>query len=131
MSTPEPQTSTVLVIDDDPDILALLQVVLQDAGFATTYVTHIQPALAALKARPFDVLLIDQWLPDGNGLQICEAARHYHGNQPAILIVTADTRSHRDVLALQLGADDVIGKPFNIHELVARIVAHLRRRPAR
>src|SRR5919202_4125114 len=103
MFTPESQPYTALVIDDDPGMLTLLQVVLQDAEFATTCLTQIQPALAVLKARPFDVLVLDQWLPDGNGLQICEAARRYHGNQPAILIVTADARSQRQVLALQLG----------------------------
>ena len=128
MFTPESQPYTALVIDDDPGMLTLLQVVLQDAGFATTCLTQIQPALAVLKARPFDLLVLDQWLPDGNGLQICEAARRYHGNQPAILIVTADARSQRQGLALQLGADDVISKPFHIDELAARLAAQMRRR---
>jgi DNA-binding response OmpR family regulator len=129
MSRPESQPATALVIDDDPGMLTLLQALLQDAGFATTCVTHIHSALEEIARHPFDVLVIDQWLPDGNGLQICEAARRYYGNQPAILIVTADARSQRAVLALQLGADDVISKPFDIHELVARIQVCLRRRP--
>ena len=130
MSTPAAQPATALVVEDDPGLMALLQVVLQDAGFATTGVTQIQPALVALATRPFDLLVLDQWLPDGNGLQICEAARRAYGDQPTILIITADARSQRQVLALQLGADDVLGKPFAIDELMARIAAHLRRRRA-
>jgi DNA-binding response OmpR family regulator len=89
--------------------------------------THVRPALEALAARPFDVLVLDQWLPDGNGLEICEAARAKYGSEPVVLIVTADARSARHVLALQLCADDFIGNPFDIDELVARIEAHLRR----
>ena len=130
MSTTEPQTPTALIIDDDPDTLHLLDEVLQEAGFATTCFARGQPALVALATHRFAVLVIDQWLPDMNGLQICEAARARYGNGPAILIITADTRRERRVLALQLCADDVISKPFDVEELIARIEARLRRQAA-
>jgi DNA-binding response OmpR family regulator len=126
MSDQTARTPTALVVDDDPAILHLLGEILEEAGFAPTCVTHAQPALATLAERSFDLLLLDQWLPDGNGLQICEAERTYHGNEAAVLIVTADPRSERQVLALQLCADDFIGKPFDVEELVARIESRLR-----
>ena len=126
MSDHNHRTPTALVVDDDPAILQLLEEILQEAGFAPTCMTHAKPALAALADRSFDLLVLDQWLPDGNGLQICEAERTYHGNEAAVLIVTADARSERQVLALQLCADDFIGKPFDVEELVARIEARLR-----
>jgi two-component system response regulator MprA len=127
MSTPEAPLYTTLVVEDDPGMLALLQEVLQEAGFATTCFSHGQPALTALATHRFDVLVVDQWLPDMNGLQICEAARTYHGHEPVVLIVTADARREREHLALQLCADDFIDKPFNIEELIARIEARMRR----
>ena len=130
MPTPESQTSTALIIDDDPDTLQLLDEVLQEAGFATTCFFRGHPALMALVTHRFDVLVIDQWLPDMNGLQICEAARTYHGHDPVVLIITADARPERRVLALQLCADDFISKPFDVEELIARIEARLRRLPA-
>ena len=126
MSDQTARTPTALVVDDDPAILQLLEEILQEAGFATTCMTHAQPALATLAECSFDLLLVDQWLPDGNGLQICEAARTSHGNESAVLIVTADARRERQVLALQLCADDFISKPFDIEELVARIDSRLR-----
>jgi DNA-binding response OmpR family regulator len=130
MPSPESQIYTALVLDDDPGMLALLKALLQDAGFATTCLTHGQAALAALREHSFDVLMIDQWLQGMSGLQVCAAARSYHGNRPAILIVSADARVERQVLALQLGADDFISKPFNIVELMTRVETCLRRRPA-
>ena len=62
MPTPESQPATGLVIDDEPGRLALPQAVLQDAGFAPTCVTQIHPALEEFARRPFDVLVIDQWV---------------------------------------------------------------------
>jgi two-component system response regulator MprA len=120
------RTATALVVDDDPAILHLLEDILQEAGFAPTCMTHAKPALAALAEHSFDLLVLDQWLPDGNGLQICEAERTYHGDESVVLILTADARRERQVLALQLCADDFIGKPFDVEELVARIEARLR-----
>ena len=127
MSNEDRQTYTALVIDDDPAILQLLEEVLHEAGYNPTCLTHAQPALEALATRPFDVLVIDQWLPDGNGLQICEAARARYGSDPVVLIITADARKERHVLSLQLCADDFIGKPFDIEELLARIEVRLQR----
>ncbi len=117
---------TALVVDDDPAIRAVLVDILDDAGFTTTDYDQGLPALAAVNRDYFDLLLIDQWLPDLNGIQICEAARERYGNTAVVLLVTADTRRERGVSALSLGADDVITKPFDMGELLARIEVRLR-----
>jgi DNA-binding response OmpR family regulator len=119
-------TLTALVIDDDRAILQVLEDLLTDAGFAPTCFTHGRPALAALAHQPFDLLLIDLGLPDLTGLEICAAARELYGDAPVILIVTADDRPLRWVTALELGADDCIGKPFDVAVLLAHIQAKLR-----
>jgi two-component system response regulator MtrA len=121
------ETPTALIVDDDQAILQLLDDVLQEEGFATTCFALGQPALEAIAERSFDVMLIDQWLPDTNGLEICQVARERHGNDPVVLIITADARIERRLLALELCADDFIAKPFHIEELVARIETKLRR----
>jgi DNA-binding response OmpR family regulator len=118
------------VVDDDPAIRAVLVDILDDAGFTTTDYDQGLPALAAVNRDYFDLLLIDQWLPDLNGIQICEAARERYGNTAVVLLVTADTRRERGVSALSLGADDVITKPFDMGELLARIEVRLRGRGA-
>ena len=119
---------TALVVDDDPAIREVLAEILEDAGFTTTAFAYGQPALAAMAPRHFDLLLIDQWLPDLNGIQICEAAHERYGNTAAVLLITADERTERHTTALMLGADDVVTKPFHVEVLLARTEAQLRRR---
>ena len=65
---------------------------LDAAGFATTAFERGQPALTVIGQRHFDLLLIDQWLPDLNGIQICVAAYERYDNTAAVLLVTADPR---------------------------------------
>ncbi len=117
---------TALVVDDDYGIRELLVGLLDELGFTTTAFDRGEPALTAVKQGHFDLLLVDQWLPDMNGIQICEAASHRYGNTAAILMVTADTGPERHITALTLGADDVVTKPFDIDVLLLRITAKLR-----
>ncbi len=123
----ENRAQTALVVDDEPVVLELLDDILVEAGFATTCFGRGQPAMEALGQRRFDLLVIDLGLPDMNGMRICMEARDRYGDDVAILIVTADGRKERRIAALELGADDVVGKPFAIDELLARIIAKLRR----
>ena len=119
---------TALVVDDDPATREVLVEILADAGFTTTDFAHGQPALSAVEQRHFDLLLIDQWLPDLNGIQICEAAKQQYGATAAVLLVTADARVERHITALTAGADDVVMKPFHVDVLLARSEAKLRGR---
>lgn len=118
---------TALVVDDEQTLLDLLETELVEAGFETTCFTHGQPALAALQERHFDLLVVDVGLPDTNGMQICEVARQHYGDKITIFIITGDNRRSRCVTALELGADDFVGKPFDMEELLARIDVKLRR----
>lgn len=129
MLTSENNGLTALVVDDDPAIREVLVELLDEAGFATTAFDRGRPALAALAQRQFDVLLIDQWLPDINGMRICAAAQE-SGTPAAVFLLTADPRLERHVTALTLGADDVVAKPFHIDILLARIEAKLRSKGA-
>lgn len=119
---------TALVVDDDPAIREVLVEILQDVGLATTSFELGQPALLALIQNKFDLLLIDQWLPDINGLQICAAAQARYGDAAIVVMVTADPRVERHITALTTCADDVVQKPFDIDVLTARIEAKFRRR---
>ena len=127
MASLEYGARTALVVDDEPVVLELLADILVEAGFATTCFGLGQPAVEALAQHRFDLLVIDLGLPDMNGMRICMEARDRYGDDVAILIVTADGRKEHRIAALELGADDVVGKPFAVDELLARIIAKLRR----
>ena len=123
----EPTTATALVVEDDPALLELLAGLLQAAGFTSTCCTQGQAALAQLGAHAFDLLLLELWLPDVPGFAVCQAARERYGAGPIVILLTADQRVSSWVTALDLGADDCVGKPFDPEELLARIRAKRRR----
>lgn len=127
MSKIENQRRSTLIVDDEIPLLNLLADVLEDAGFEVSTFERGAAALAALEARRYDLLLVDVGLPDMNGMHICEVARARYGDDVAILIITADNRRERCITALELGADDFVGKPFDVEELLARVNATLRR----
>lgn len=124
------QRRTVLIVEDDASMLALLDQVLIEAGFETTTADHGQAAVAALMEGPFDVLVADVGLPDMNGITIGDLARDLYQNQIVIINISGDHIRSRKVASLQLYADDFLGKPFDIDELMARIESKLRRRDA-
>jgi DNA-binding response OmpR family regulator len=118
---------TALVIDDNHILLDALYEALEDAGFDTTAVDRGSPAMTMLAERCFDVLVVDINLPDMNGLSICELARKQYQDQVAILVITGLKIERRGLASLQVCADDFLGKPFDIDELIARIESKLRR----
>jgi DNA-binding response OmpR family regulator len=121
-------TRTAMVVDDDKAVLELLLELLVEDGFITTGFQRGQEALDALSRQRYDLLVVDVGLPDINGMCICQEARQRYGDDIVIFIITADQQRERVVTALEIGADDFIGKPFNTEELLARIEAKLRRR---
>ncbi len=129
MANPMNQELTALVVDDDPPLLELLQEILREAGFSTTGFQRGRLALEALAQRRFDLLVVDVGLPDMNGMQIGMEARDRYGDDIIVLIITGDRRQERVIAALELGADDFLGKPFDVEELLARITAKQRRAP--
>jgi two-component system alkaline phosphatase synthesis response regulator PhoP len=118
----------VLVVEDDADIAQLLVHYLNKAGFATDVVTSGRDALAAITARPPDLLILDLMLPQVDGLEVC---RHTRSNEATasipIIMLTARAEESDRIVGLELGADDYLAKPFSPNELVARVRALLRR----
>jgi DNA-binding response OmpR family regulator len=128
MSWADPLTPTVLIVEDDPAIGHHLQVGLQSSGYPTTWCrTGSAGLLHAQKAHP-DVVLLDLGLPDLDGVDLARALR---GDSPDLLLIILTARSAEiDVIVgLDAGADDYLVKPFSLTVLLARLRAHLRRRP--
>ncbi len=124
-----PPARTALVVEGYQPISKLLQYVLEDAGFETTAVAHGCAAMTMLAERRFDVLLVDVNLRDMNGLSICEAARERYQERTAILVMSGQETARWGPTSLQVCADDFLGKPFHLDELIARIESKVRRAP--
>jgi two-component system KDP operon response regulator KdpE len=115
----------VLVVDDEPQIVRGLKIVLRDAGYVVEAAETGSQALAALAARPPDALVLDLVLPDGSGIDVCVQVRTW--SRLPILVLSAVGDEHEKVRALDAGADDYVTKPFGTEELLARLRAVLRR----
>ena len=117
--------SRILVVDDEPHILRGLRVILRGAGYGVETAETKEQALAALATRPPDAIVLDLVLPDGQGIEVCQAVREW-SNLP-ILVLSAVGDEREKVRALDAGADDYVTKPFGTDELLARLRAVLRR----
>ncbi|MFD0274183.1 response regulator transcription factor [Kitasatospora sp. NPDC127111] len=118
----EPDSLTVLVVEDDPVIADSLVRGLRQAGYRAD---SVDTGRAALAAPAPDVLLLDLGLPDIDGVEVCR--RIHQRSDAAIIAVTARGEEADRVLALDEGADDYLVKPFGLAELLARLRAVLRR----
>jgi DNA-binding response OmpR family regulator len=118
----------ILVVEDDPDIAALVCRYLDKAGFVSEQASSGRDALRAVATRPPALVVLDLMLPHVDGLEVCRAIR---GNQATaglpIIMLTARADESERIVGLELGADDYISKPFSPNELVARVRALLRR----
>ncbi len=115
----------VLIVDDDPHILELVQLYLSHEGFKVL-TAHTGPAaLDAVEEAQPDLVILDIMLPGLDGWQVCREIRQ-RSNLP-ILILSAKGQTSDRILGLELGADDYLAKPFEPPELVARVHAVLRR----
>src|SRR5689334_21302978 len=117
---------TVLVIDDEPPILRFLRTSLTAVGHRVVTAENAADALAMLAAEKPDVVILDLGLPDRSGFEVITEIRRQSSVPIIVLSARSDERSK--VEALDLGADDYIGKPFGMAELMARIRAALRHR---
>jgi two-component system KDP operon response regulator KdpE len=115
----------VLVVDDEPQIVRGLKIVLRGAGYAVEAAETKEQALALLASRPPDAMVLDLVLPDGRGVEVCEEVRRWSRLPIVVLSAVGDEREK--VRALDAGADDYITKPFGTDELLARLRAVLRR----
>jgi len=115
----------VLVVDDEPQIVRALKVVLREAGFEAVPAETASQALDLAAVRPPDGAIVDLVLPDGDGVEVTRRLREW--SEMPILVLSAVGEEEQKVRALEAGADDYITKPFGARELVARLQAALRR----
>jgi two-component system response regulator RegX3 len=118
--------STVLLVDDDPGVLDVVAFTLRREGFEVDEETDGARALAAARARDYDVVILDVMLPELSGTDVCRALRA-ESNVPIVMLTARDAERDR-VNGLDVGADDYVTKPFSSAELVSRVRAILRRR---
>jgi two-component system KDP operon response regulator KdpE len=115
----------VLVVDDEPQIVRALKVVLREAGFDAVAAETASQALDIAAVHPPEAAIIDLVLPDGDGIDVTRRLREW--SEMPILVLSAVGEEDQKVRALEGGADDYITKPFGARELVARLHAALRR----
>lgn len=115
----------ILVVEDNPDILDMLKVMIGAEGYTVLTATDGAQALATIKEETLDLVILDLMLPIMDGLEVCERAREF--SQVPIIVLTAKTGEVDKIVGLNKGADDYVEKPFSPGELLARIRAQLRR----
>lgn len=120
------EAPTIIVVEDDAAMRRGLEDNLEIEGYhVVTASTMRDGRVAAMKRNP-DLIILDVMLPDGDGIELCKQLRA-EGHTEPIIMVTAKGAEMDKVLALEIGADDYVVKPFSLRELLARIHAHLRR----
>jgi DNA-binding response OmpR family regulator len=121
-----PVKKTILIIEDEPQIVLGLKDALEFEGFCVASASRGRDGVALAKHDKPDAVLLDLMLPDLNGYQVCEELRR---NDPFVPIIMLTARSQEvdKIRGLDAGADDYVTKPFSIGELIARIRAIFRR----
>lgn len=117
--------TTVLIVDDEPQILRALQINLHAHGYTVVPAANGTTALAAAQTHAIDVVVLDLGLPDMDGLEVIAGLRGW--SEVPIIVLSARHGSQDKVQALDAGADDYVTKPFGLDELLARVRAATRR----
>lgn len=119
-------TSKLMVIDDDPAMLQLVELIAAENGYeVVTAASGAAGLRLAMEAEP-DLIILDLVLPDMSGIEVCRRLRA-SGFKSTVIMVSCLQESEDVVIGLEVGADDYMRKPFEVRELVARINARLRR----
>lgn len=116
----------LLIVDDDPKITQLMQKFLQAYGLEIKIADCGEQMFTLLKAFTIDLIILDVMLPGDDGFEICRKLRQTDHQLPVIMLTAVGEDTDR-ILGLEIGADDYLTKPFNMHELIARIKALFRR----
>ncbi len=120
-----PDSSTILLVDDEDSVQSLLTYPLERDGFRVVSARDGEEALRLFAAEPIDLVVLDIMLPKLDGLEVCKRLRAE--SSVPIIMLTARDDEFDTVLGLELGADDYITKPFSIREFRSRVRALLRR----
>lgn len=110
---------SVLVIDDEPQILRALKTILTAKHFRVTTSSYGNEGLTLAASNPPDLIILDLSLPDMDGIEVCERLREW--TQVPIIVLSVRDSERDKVIALDKGADDYLTKPFGIEELLARV----------
>ena len=128
MTAANKRIAKILVVDDEPDALELIQFNLQTAGFQVTTAADGEEALKKARATVPDLMILDVMLPEVDGMEVCKILRRDPATSGIpIIMVTAKAAEIDRVLGLEFGADDYVIKPFSPRELVLRVKSLLRR----
>jgi two-component system phosphate regulon response regulator PhoB len=120
--------TTVLLVDDERDLLSLLDFNLRAAGFETVLATTGEQAISQLRRRVPDLVLLDLMLPDVPGTEICRQIKgDPRTKHVPVVMLTAKGEEVDRVVGFEIGADDYVTKPFSVRELVLRLKAVVRR----
>ncbi len=120
-----PQTKKILIVDDESAILQTLRFNLERNGYVVATAGDGRTAVALAGSERPDLIIMDIMLPVLDGIEACKEIRKTSG--VPIIMLTARDQEIDKVLALELGADDYVTKPFSLHEFLARVKARLRR----
>jgi DNA-binding response OmpR family regulator len=123
--SPVPDSSTILLVDDEDSVQKLLSYPLERDGFRVLAAKDGEEALVKFASEPVDLVVLDLMLPKLDGLEVCKRLRA-QSTVPIIMLTARDDELDK-VLGLELGADDYITKPFSIREFRSRVRALLRR----
>jgi DNA-binding response OmpR family regulator len=117
----------ILVVEDDPSAAAMLRELLESSGYHVWVASSGAQAKAMVDEMRPDLVILDLMLPDMDGLVLCSELRSQAQRDIPIIVCSGTSRRRDAILALRLGADDFVQKPFDIYDLEARIEAVLRR----
>jgi len=118
----------ILYAEDDPDTRELLQLILHQAGFRVSVTGDSSEVMQLLATDRFDVLLLDNWMPKLNGIELCQQVRTFDQSIPIFFCSGAVTEADKKA-ALSAGAQGYIGKPFDPDELIVTLRRALKVRP--
>lgn len=120
------KTYTLLIAEDDKDIVEVLRMYLENSGFHVLSAENGEDAYQILQEQTVDLCIFDIMMPKMNGFQLIKKARDNKASMP-IIVLSAKREDSDKILGLDLGADDYLTKPFNPLEVIARVKANLRR----
>jgi two-component system KDP operon response regulator KdpE len=120
------QQQSILVVDDEPGLRKLLNLLFSNAGYVVREASNGAECLNQIAIAPPDLVVLDVMMPEMDGRDVCQRIRQ-DANTVPVLMLTARTQSRDVVMGLDCGADDYMLKPFDMDELLARVRALLRR----
>ncbi|HEX7770854.1 MAG TPA: response regulator [Pyrinomonadaceae bacterium] len=117
----------ILFVDDNPDICELVQALLRGAGFRVSTADSTGRALQLARSERFDALLLDYWMPDLTGIEVCRRIRSFDQRSPILICSGAVTQADK-AEAVLAGAQGYVNKPFNSSNLIHAVRSALKHR---